>query len=175
LRVFLISCLLVVSFASKAFDFGGGKIDIPFPFLGPTIAKPNPDVEVYGFTKSHFIDGKSALLQISKFSPPGGIPELGEEERIKSSKQYLLQFLSGVERQRSDFAKGSIEIIHISDLPVAKIKWRGKAHGESLNGVMYCLIHAGSIVSFHTQDFTSYNDEFIELAVNSIENLTLER
>ena len=175
LRTIFTIFLLTLIFATKSFDFGVGKIDIPFPFEGPTIANPNPSVEVFGFTKSHFFYGKSALLQISKFSPAEGIPELDEKQKIQYSKQYLLQFLSGIERQRSDFEKGPVEIINVSGVPTAKIKWNGNAYGESLHGVMYCLIHAGSIVSFHTQDFTTYNNEFIELAVTSIENLTLEK
>ena len=175
MRVIFTFCLFIFSFGSHAFEFGGGKIEIPFAFEGPVTANPTPGVEVFGFTKNHFVGGKSALLQISKFSPPGGVPELDEEERARFSKQYLLQFLGGIERQRSNFEKTQVEMITISGVPTAKINWKGVANGESLHGVMYCLIHSGSIMSFHTKDFTSYDSEFIDLAVTSIESLELER
>ena len=175
LRVIFTFYLFIFSFGIHAFDFGEGKIEIPFAFEGPVTANPTPGVEVYGFTKNHFVGGKSALLQISKFSPPGGVPKLDEEERARYSKQYLLQFLGGIERQRSNFEKTQVEMIAISGVPTAKINWNGVANGESLHGVMYCLIHSGSILSFHTQDFTSFDSEFIDLAVTSIESLELER
>ncbi|GAB3024229.1 hypothetical protein [Bowmanella dokdonensis] len=164
-----------VSLAVDAYEFSAGEIEIPSGFEGPTTARPNPAVEVIGFKRPHEGSDKGTLLQISIFTPPNGIPSLSEDEQVKFAKQYLLQFLGGVERQRSNFEKTEIEIIKISGVSTAKIKWSGEAFGEILNGVMYCLIHGGSILSFHTQDFAVYEDKYVNLAVTSIESLKLER
>lgn len=66
LRCFLITCLLVTSFGAKAFDFGSGKIDIPFPFLGPTTASPSPEYAQEAIT-----------IQVKRCGPLAGAEDYG--------------------------------------------------------------------------------------------------
>ncbi len=103
------------------------------------------------------------------------MPNLSRSELKEGSKHYLLQFLSGIERRRKDFERGEVEFIEVSGHPLAKVEWKGKSRGESLHGVMYCFIYNSKIYGFHTQDFSSYNKKYTNLAITAFESIELNR
>jgi len=158
----------------QAFDFEGGSLHIPAGFEGPITQDLNGQGNVYAFKRPHK-DTSAALLQISVFDPGQKFPELSQEEMKEAASQYLLQFLGGVERRRTNFQRGPVQFLRIGGLPLAKISWNGDHNQQRLEGVMYCYIFKSRIVNLHTQDYSKYNRQYIEQAVRAFESMHIAR
>ncbi len=166
--------LLFICSSLHAYDFDAVSIKIPDGFEGP-----NEQSMGQGFISSAFAyphqNGFSTLLQLSVWDPGQTFPSLTLDELKEGTKDYLLQFLGGVQRKRQSFEKSDVEFVEISDHPMAKINWRGQLKGQKLHGVMYCLIYESKVYTFHTQDLESSNGEYTQLAVNAFEKMILTR
>ena len=126
------------------------------------------------FTYPH-TNGGGTLLQISVWDPGQTIPPMSADELKRGTKQYLLQFLSGIERKRNKFSRQEVEFIEISGQPAAKVAWSGEVQGMEVHGIMYCLIFNSKIYSMHTQDLSSLDEKYTSMAVNAFESIQLQR
>lgn len=169
--------LIFFIFASgpvQAYEFGDGYIDIPGGFEGPITQNIGQGARSAAFTFPH-ANGGGALLQITAWDPGQTIPPMSAEELKKGSKQYLLQFLGGVERKRNNFKRREVQFVQISGHPAAKVAWSGEVQGKEVHGVMYCLIFNSKIYSLHTQDLASFGKKYTAMAVDAFESIQLER
>ncbi len=167
--------MLVLAFEGVyAYDFGDGSIDVPEGFEGPVEKSMGQGATTTAFTYPHG-NGGGALLQITAWDPGQDFPQMSDDQLRAGSKQYLLQLIAGVERKRNEFKQQKVEFIQISGHPAAKVTWSGELQGKDVHGVMYCLIFNSKIYSFHTQDFSSFNERYSALAVNAIEAVELEK
>ena len=166
---------LLVSGVAQAYDFADGSINVPDGFEGPFTQAMGQGASSTAFKFPHGKAGASTLLQITTWDSGQIFPEMSIDELKKGSKNYLLQFLSGIEKRRENFKHGQIEFIEISAQPTAKISWSGDAQGENLHGIMYCLIFNSKVYSFHTQDFVSFNEKYTRMAVNAFESIKLNK
>ena len=166
--------IVLISGAVNAYDFGDGSIDIPEGFEGPITQSMGAGASSTAFTFHHDSSG-GTLLQITTWNPGQTFPSMSIEELRAGSEQYLLQFLGGIERKRENFKQSQVEFIQISGHPVAKVSWSGKAQGEDVHGVMYCLVFNSKIYSFHTQDFSSFGGIHTNSAVEAFESIELKR
>lgn len=164
----------LVSVQVQAYDFGDGSIKIPEGFEGPVTQNMGQGASATAYTYPHD-SNTGTLLQITTWDPGQSFPQMTNEELKSGSVQYLLQFLSGVQRKRDSFKKGEVELIEVSGQPVAKIAWSGSIQGKEVHGIMYCLVYNSKIYSFHTQDFSSFKGKYTKLAVTAFESIELKR
>lgn len=175
-RIMWLCGLLLISGLASAYDFGVGDVAVPEGFEGPVLKTPSDEFAATGFTRLHDGTQKSTLLQITVFAPANGIPTLNEAKQIAFSKQYLMQFLEGVKHRRDNFSTSAIETITVSGIPAVRIRWAGQGMEEKVDlyGEMYCLIHAGKLLSFHVQDFSEFDKTQFEAARNAVQAITLK-
>ena len=172
---FLLMLLMSLTLQAGEFTFADAKIQIPAGFEGPMTQDMGNGMSNIGFRKPHKENQHATLLQISVWSPGQRFPSLTNEELKQGASKYLLQFLSGVARKRSDFKKSDIEFVEISGVPAAKVKWTGNFDNISMHGVMYCYVYNSKIISLHTQDMVDFEGVFINKAVASFESITLKK
>lgn len=170
----LLFFLLLISGVIQAYDFEDGEIDIPEGFQGPITQNMGQGASSTAFSFPHDETG-GTLLQITTWNPGQTFPEMSVADLKAGSEQYLLQFLGGIKLKRENFKQGQVEFIEVSGQSLAKVSWNGKAQGESVHGVMYCFIYNSKIYTFHTQDFTSLNKKYTNLAVKAFETIKLKR
>jgi len=174
MKQYLLTLLLLIPSFSYAFEFEGGVITIPAAFESNITVPMGNQGKSYGFKKTHE-DGKTGtLLQIS-YASPGEIPELSNDEHIKYSTQYLLQFLGGVERRKENFKQTAPTIITIAGKPAAKATWTGSELNRKMEGTMYCYIYDSKIFNLHTQDFIEYKRKYTKLAETAFETINVNR
>lgn len=171
---FLCLLLLLTPVQIQAYEFGDGSLEIPEGFEGPVTQNMGQGFSSTVFTYPHDSD-TGTLLQISAWNPGQSFPQMTDQDLKIGTEQYLLQFLSGVQRKRESFKKGEVEFIEVSGHPMAKIQWSGTVQGKEVHGVMYCLVYNSKIYSFHTQDFLSFEGKYTDLAVNAFEKMELQR
>ena len=157
--------------AGESFRFEGGRIEIPAGFAGPVEQRRGPDLALYGFTKRHPGRETATLMQITVLRPPGGPPAAGQE--AEAAAKYLLELLAGVERRRTDFERGPVESIVVDGKVAAKVRWRGRAEGQPMTGVMYCYLHGARVISFHTQDLDAAPADGLLAAVHAFETASI--
>ena len=170
---YLLAVLLVISGAAHAYRFGDGSIEIPEGFEGPVKEKMGRNGTMTAFKRPHET-GKGALLQITAWEPDEQFSDLSTQRKKKLSKRYLLQFLGGIERRRDSFERDSVEFVRISGEPTAKVDWRWEVQGQSVHGVMYCLIVNSTIYSFQTQDLARFDGKYTAKAVDAFESVELD-
>ena len=170
----LLFLLLLLTGISHAYEFEDGSIAIPKGFEGPVTQNMGQGASTTAFNYPHSQEG-GTLLQITTWNPGKKFPSMSKEKLKAGSEQYLLQFLGGIERRRENFERSQVEFIEVSGHPLAKVKWKGKSMGESVHGVMYCFIYNSKIYSFHTQDFSTFNKKYANLAVEAFESIQLKR
>lgn len=166
--------IFIISNTAYAYNFSGGEITIPQGFEKPMTRTLGGGATTTSFKYPHTKD-KATILQITSWTPDQKMPPLTLEGRKEANISYLLHFLSGVEERRTDFSRGKIEFITISNVPTARIMWSGKSEGKSLYGVMYSFIHNSNIYSLHTQGFASISTPTINLSADAIEGIQLKR
>ncbi len=153
MRVFLLLAGLIFSLASHAGPADFVKISVPPGFEGPTAAPIGPT----GYTKGYVrkIPGASSgtLLQITTYDFGSSLSNLPKEVLGDASEKYLMQFLAGIERQRTDFRAATPTRLKLGGIDASRVEWSGVANGRLLSGVMYCVIVGTVVVSFHTQGF----------------------
>ena len=125
--LFLFTLMTVTSAAAETFRFEGGSVEIPVGFTGPVEQRRGTELVLYGFTKRHAGRETATLLQITVLQPPGGLEP-------RTAEKYLLDFLGGVERRRTNFSRGPVESITIGGQAIARVNWRGRAENQSMKG-----------------------------------------
>jgi hypothetical protein len=158
----------------ETFRFEGGSVEIPSGFTGPVEQRRGSELVLYGFAKRHPGRDTATLMQITVYHPPGGLPPIAKDQEPSAAEKYLLGFLAGVERRRTDFSPGAVESIIVNRKAVAKVSWRGRAEGAPMKGVMYCYIHGPRVISFHTQDFDFAPPDDMAAVVRSFEAASVD-
>jgi hypothetical protein len=173
-NVCLLTLVCVAAFAAAPFSTDGISISVPNGFEGPVIQNQG-QAKVVAFTKQSTTVSVNTLLQVSIFNPgPGAIPTtLSQQELSAGAQKYLLDFVKGIERRRTEYGQGEVAKLLLAGTPAAKIAWHGRIEGLSSNGVMYCVILQGKIFSFHTQDMGRESTANMREAIKSIEAITL--
>jgi hypothetical protein len=130
------------------------KIAVPSGFEGPTSASEN-GADVVGYVRRIPGSTHGTLLQISTYDFGAKLKGIPKKDLGDGAEHYLLQFLSGVERRRTNFHASSPTRQSLGGIPAARIEWTGIAQGQQMSGVMYCVIVGTKVVAFHTQGFAS--------------------
>jgi hypothetical protein len=171
--VLLLTLASVAVAAAERFRFEGGSIDVPAGFTGPLEQRRGDEVTLYGFTKRHLGRESSTLMQITVYRAPSDLSQIPKDQEAREAERYLVQFLGGVERRRTNFSPGAVESIVVDGKHVARVKWRGQAEGHQMHGVMYCYINGRQVVTFHTQDFDFAPPDNMAAAVRAFESASL--
>lgn len=155
MKMLVVLASLIAPLVAFAGDFTVAPVTITLPkgFEGAQRQEMQNAVTV-GFTKSSSLAVKP-LLQISIYNFGSRLKTINEAERSAAASKYLLDFLGGVARRRTDFNRTEPTMLHISRLPAAKLRWTGNVGGIKMVGVMYCFIAGSRVISFHTQDVGS--------------------
>jgi hypothetical protein len=146
-------------------------IDIPEGFEGPIQESPGPNAKVVGYTKPYQDRDGGTLLQITEYDMGESLRGMPEDARGETADYYLLQFLSGVERRRTNFVAAQPERIMLGGIPGARAKWTGDFAGQQTSGVMYCVVIGTVVVSFHTQDLDGAPQENRAAATKAFEGV----
>jgi hypothetical protein len=149
--------VLVVSgaFASSAFaataTVGPVTIDIPAGFTAAG-SQSQASMQVAGWTKG--TGTAKTRLQVSIYDFGSALKGASSEKDLADgAQQYLLEFLKGIERRRTDYSQSPVERLKLAGLPAARSTWKGRAGDVGATGTMYCVIvNKRIVVSLHTQD-----------------------
>jgi hypothetical protein len=172
--------LLLCIFASTPamagrFSTDGVLLEIPAGFIGP-IAQSDKGAKLFGFTKESAIPNARTLLQVTTLDPGNNaIPAtLTKQELAAGAEKYVLELLQGVEQRRTEFKRGKIVHLSLAGIPAVKVAWQGKAQEIGANGVMYCVLVKGKIISFHAQDAGNKVTPNMREAIKAIEGMTIK-
>jgi hypothetical protein len=147
------------------------QLAVPSNFEGPQRASESgAQVEAY----VHRIPGteRSTLLQISTYDFGAKLKDVPKEELGNGAEHYLLQFLGGIERRRTEYHGSSPTRVLLGGIPAARAEWTGKAKNQLMSGVMYCVIVGTTVVAFHTQGFSDSAPSDRTAAIRAIESVT---
>jgi hypothetical protein len=151
MKKIVLLAFLIVPLTAFAADFIVKPVTITVPagFEGP-VRQEQQGAVVVGFTKNG--PTSKTLLQITIYDFGSRLKTNSESERAAAASKYLLDFVGGVERRRTDFNRTEPTPLKISGLPAAKLRWTGKLQGVETVGVMYSFLVGSNVISFHTQD-----------------------
>jgi hypothetical protein len=169
---FLAFAFLANTTAANTFSIDPVAIEVPAGFEGP-ISRSEDAAAVVAFIKPHPDSRMSTLLQITIYDFGDKLRGLPAPERGTAAERYLLQFLSGVERRRSNFTPSEPNPVVLGGIPAAKVTWRGLANGIEAVGVMYCVVSGTKVISFHTQDIGSAPTPAMQQAMHAIEQVKM--
>jgi hypothetical protein len=170
--VFAASLLSIVAWAATPFSSDGLTIYVPPGFEGP-LTQGQAGAKAIGFAKQSINPAMKTLLQVTVLDPgPNAIPSsLTQAELADGAKTYVLDFVKGVERSRTNYSQGNVVSLNLGGIPSAKIAWKGSVNGIDANGVMYCVISKGKLYSFHTQDAGAQPTSNMREAMSAIESV----
>ena len=144
----------------------------PKGFEGPTSTDGPGGAHIEAYV--HRISGtdRSTLLQLTTYDFGSKLEGIPKKELGNGAEHYLMQFLGGVERARMNFHASKPTQITLGGSPGARVDWTGEARGQSMSGVMYCVIVGTVVVTFHTQSFEDSPPEDRTAALHAIESVT---
>jgi hypothetical protein len=125
-------------------------ITVPEGFDGP-FRQEQEGAVVVGFAKNSGPKSKT-LLQITVYDFGAQLKASTASERGTAATKFLLDFIGGVARRRTEFKRSEPTPLNISGLQAAKLQWTGKLQGVETVGIMYSFVVGASVVIFHTQD-----------------------
>lgn len=129
------------------------QIVVPPGFDGPTSASPGPGAHVDAYVRRISGHERGTLFQVTTYDFGSKLDGIPKEELGNGAEHYLLQFLGGIERQRTNFHALKPTRVLLGKIPAARVEWTGVAQGEQMSGVMYCVIVGTVVVTLHTQGF----------------------
>lgn len=150
------------------------RITVPAGFEGPTSADPGPGAHTDAYVRHLPGQEQGTLLQITTFDFDSKLKDMPKEELADAAEHYLLQFLRGVERKRTDFHASKPARVSLGKIPGARVEWTGMAQGEAMSGVMYCVIVGTTVVEFHTQVFQDSPSSDRADALRAIESVSFD-
>ena len=144
----------------------------PTNFEGPTSATPGPGMHSDAYV--HRVPGsdRGTLLQVTTYDFGSKLEGLPKNELGDGAERYLMQFLGGIERARTEFHASKPTRTTLGGLPAARVEWTGTARGQAMSGVMYSVIVGTLVVSFHTQGFEDSSVGDRKAALHAIETVT---
>jgi len=174
----LLTALLLMFFAASAmaasYQGQGIRMAIPAGYEGPIAMSSTPGGESAAFTKKYPDNVHSSLLQISSLidsrlsAIPGNMLQTADDT-------YLKQFLDGIGRRRTQFVIVGQKPVMLAGIKASRAEWTGQAQGQSMSGVMYCVIIGTRILIFHTQDFNDAPPSTRAAAIGAIESVQPDR
>jgi hypothetical protein len=172
--ILVVQFLLTLSAHAVPVTVGPVVITVPEGFAAAQTQKQKKTL-ITAWTKSVRNDGLKTLLQINvvDFGSAPGKPAAAQDLAIYAEK-YLHQFLSDIERRRTNFVSSPFAHIKLAGLPALRATWNGAVGGRPVVGVMYSVIVQNRYaVIFHTQDLGSTPSSGMFEAMQSIESATL--
>ena len=165
----LLLCLLICGFpvfAAVSTTVGPIVIAVPAGFEAAQTQRLEKTL-VSGWTKSVPDGSMKTLLQIN-------VVDLGRHPDEPHAEKYLHEFLSGIERRRSNYVASPVAHVKLAGLPALRATWNGAIGNRALVGVMYSVIVRNRFaVIFHTQDLGSTPTDGMLEAMSSIESVSL--
>ncbi len=125
------------------------------------IEQPGPgDAKAYAWYGAARADGTKPYVMIVVATPPP------DETKKYAPEEILDVFMRGVERRRSDWARGATEYGVVNGLSFVRARWSGvdQATGSKMKGFMYVTSHRGQVIQIASQDVESYADESLKIA-----------
>ncbi len=168
----LASLAVAATAAAGDFTVPPVTISIPSGFEGP-IRQEQSGATMVAFTKTNGSTAKT-LLQISLYDFAEQLKKMNDAERAIAAKKYLIDFVGGIERRRTNFKRTEPSPIQIGGLPAAKLQWTGLVQKLETVGVMYCFVVGTTIISFHTQDAGSTPTAAMGEAMQAFENAKID-
>lgn len=173
----LILCLLLLVRATTLpaqYEDGPVRLAVPAGFERPEVLAPSPGFRMASFVRPIPGTERGTLLQITTLDVDAAGLSLPDSGEVLPTESSLGEFLSGIERRRSEFEVVSRDRMELSGLPAARAAWRGIAGGRGMHGVMYCVIVGSRVVTFHTQTFSGAPEDHLPAAVQAIESVILQ-
>lgn len=115
----------------------------------------------------------NTLFQVSLYDFGSKLGALSEAKQAEAAKKYLLEFVAGIERRRTNFKRTDPHPMKLAGIPAAKLQWTGEFQSKATVGVMYCFVVGTKVISFHTQDFGTEPTDAMKEAMKSIEGVRL--
>lgn len=175
-KIFALIVLLCVGAAviAREFSLEPVTLSIPSGFEGP-VRQEHQGLVVIGFAKARADSRSNTLLQVNLIDLGSRLNGLKESERGRAADKYLLDFVGGIERRRSNFQRSQPSRLTLARLPAAKLQWTGQVNGTDTIGVMYCVVVGTKVVTFHAQDLGSQPTAAMIDAMKSIEGVRLKQ
>lgn len=148
----VLTMLFSLNVSATTYQSNGIRISIPEGFEGP-ISGTEQGASVVAFVKKYPGDTRGTLLQITTYDFGQALAGMPEDARQDATDKYLAQFLGGVGHARQSFRIINQGHILIDGIKASRAEWSGQAKGQSMSGVMYCVIVGTRVVALHTQDF----------------------
>lgn len=164
--------LLAVSALAAATEFTIDPVSIHVPagFDGP-IEQHQGTGTVVTFARSSPDSVARTALQITIFDL--GHPLQGD--LATASRKYLMEFLEGVARRRSNFMGAEPTIITLDGFPAAKTQWTGKLEDIDTHGVIYCFVVGSRVIGLHVVEPGNEASAAMKEAIGAIESLRVSR
>ena len=174
LTILAAQILLTVAAHAAPVAVGPIFITVPEGFAAAQTQKQKKTL-ITAWTKSVRNGSLKTLLQIDviDFGSAPGKPAAAQDLAFYAEK-YLRQFLSSVERRRTNYVSSPLAHIKLAGLPAVRATWNGAVGGRATVGVMYSVIVRNRYaVIFHTQDLGNTPSSGMFEAMQSIEAVTL--
>ena len=174
LTILAAQILLTVAAHAAPVAVGPIFITVPEGFAAAQTQKQKKTL-ITAWTKSVRNGSLKTLLQIDviDFGSAPGKPAAAQDLASYAEK-YLRQFLSSVERRRTNYVSSPLAHIKLAGLPAVRATWNGAVGGRATVGVMYSVIVRNRYaVIFHTQDLGNTPSSGMFEAMQSIEAVTL--
>jgi hypothetical protein len=174
----VLSLVLVLLFASMfssgtsfAADVGPIAISVPSTFEAPTKENANGGLTVVWIERQP-VTGAGTLLQVSAIDGGPSLDGISKEQRLDGGTHYLLEFLRGVGESLLKFQYGDPEYLPLAGQPGARVRWTATTPGgQSVIGVMYCVLVGHTIVSLQTRDTGTEFTPSMYVAIGAIEGI----
>jgi hypothetical protein len=162
---------------AATFENDDFSIEVPAGFTGPNQAhriEDGHEIRLFAFTRPHVQDATNTLLMVSTFSFDMSLPRASAQELQEAGDKYLVDFLKGIERQRTSYSEQPIRHVKLNGVPFSVRSWQGVLLGRLLTGVMYCGITETKALCVQTQDFKEFAATSLEQALAAIETLQVK-
>lgn len=166
--------LVRVTSLSAQYEDGPVRLAVPAGFEGPQIESTSPGFKVAGFVRGIPGTERGTLLQVTTIDLDVAGLSLPDSSDAHPTESLVSEFLTGVERRRSNFEVVSRDRIELSGLPAARAEWRGLSRGREMRGVMYAVVIGSRVVILHTQTFGDAPEDHLPAAVQAIESVVLQ-
>jgi len=150
-------------------------LDVPAGFVGPERMTPDHKTETIAYSRERPAGEFRTLLQITIIDFGEKLREIPQDKRTIATEYYLLSFLEGIERRRSEYTESEPTTVVLGGQPASRAKWNGVIEGRKVHGIMYAVIADTKLYILHTQDSVDAPQSDMESAVRSIESLAFKR
>lgn len=135
----------------------------------------DPKTETIAYARDRPAGEVRTLLQITIIDFGEKFREIPQDKLSVATEHYLLSFLDGIERRRTEYTQSEPITLILGGFPASRSKWAGALDGRKAHGVMYAVIVGTKLYVLHAQDSADAPPEDIESALQSIESLVFKR